>query len=333
MDEAERAFRDALHRVDSVHIPVPLPEVGELRASRGRWLVAGRWLAAAAALAMVAGLGVWALTGRGGVVPAVPAGVPTSSAAAEAPVLVGATWVAIELPGQPVEPVDGQVPYLRFEADSTFSGADPCNGVGGTYRLTGNELVLSRTGFSTAIGCNVPQQQQFAKALGSTRRASRAGDTLELFDAAGVLLGRFRATVAQGPPGTGPTPSVVGTPSPDPNLPTQAPEATPTIINRPAPAVRIRIRNASSVDFTDVYAVFPGGTKRHYGPVRAGQVSRYELVLRAYSYSYLKVTTADRSYVYQPIDYVGETELPSGHYGYVLKLVGSRIDLQFEVDD
>ena len=61
--------------------------------------------------------------------------------------------------------------------------------------------------------------------------------------------------------------------------------------------MEIRIHNDSSVDFTDVYAVFPGGAKVHYGPVSAGSVSRYESVLRAYSYSYLKITTSNKTYV------------------------------------
>jgi hypothetical protein len=96
--------------------------------------------------------------------------------------------------------------------------------------------------------------------------------------------------------------------------------------------IRIRIRNASSVDFTDVYAVFPTGTKVHYGPIPAGGTSKYESVLEVYSYTSLTVNAGGRGYVYQPVDYVGESVLPNGQYSYALKLVGSQIDLTLEHD-
>ena len=324
MDDAERAFRDALHRVDSVKIPVPSPEAATFRRTRGRGVVVGRWLAAAAAVAIVAGLGAWVLTVRGQPMTAVPAA--PASTASRMPQLTGAAWGALELFGQAVVASGDQVPFVVFAKDSTFTGGDPCNHVGGTYSLVGDELRLTRNGAMTEMGCNVAQQGQFLKVLDGTRRAQRTGDTLVLMDASGNALGTFRATLGQDEPGVTPTPSPTG----DPNLPTQGPEPTPTRVNRPDATVDLRIRNDSRVDFTDVYAVFPSGTKVHYGPVRAGGASRYESVVGAYSYSYLKVTTADRSYVYQPDDYLGETELPNGRYGYALDIVDSRIELTLE---
>ena len=216
MDEAERAFRDALHRVDSVKIPMPSLEAGEVRRSRGRGLVVGRWLAAAAALALVAGLGVWALSVRGLPPTAVPAA--PASTAPRMPQLTGAAWGALELFGQAVAASGTQVPFVVFAKDSTFTGGDPCNHVGGTYRLVGDELLLSRKGDMTEMGCNVTQQGQFLKVLDGTRRAERTGDTLVLRDASGTVLGTFRAMVGQGEPGPTATPS---TPTPSTPTPTR----------------------------------------------------------------------------------------------------------------
>ncbi len=306
MDDAERAFRDALHRVDSVKIPVPSLEPAEVKRTPGLGLVLGRWLAAAAVVAVVAGLGTWALTVRGQPVTAVPAAPPTAAAPAK---LTGTTWIAVEFHGKPTVFAPDKMPFLEFRTDSTFTGADPCNVIGGTYRLIGSEITITRSGVSTLIGCNPTQQQTFAKVLEDTRRVYRDGDSIELVDQPGNVLARFRSSEAYTTPG--PTPTAV-----------------------PTAAVEIRIRNASSVDFTDVYAVFPSGEKVHYGPLRAGSMSEYTPVKQAYSYTYLKVTTARESYVYQPIDYVGESALVSGrHYSYALDLVDSQVDLKLEFDE
>ncbi len=329
MDDAERAFRDALHRVDSVRIPVPLVDVAEVRRTRGRGPVVGRWLAAVAALALVAGLGSWVLAGRGQSVTAVPA---APSPVATPVALTGTTWIAVELYGRPATPAPEKVPFLEFRAGSTFHGGDPCNQFSGTYRLAGNDLTLS-TFAKTEIGCNATQQQLFDKALASTRRVQRDGDTIELLDLPGSVLARFRSSGAD----TGPVPTPTATPSAslDPDTPTQAPELTPTpSATGTAASVQIRIRNASSVDFTDVYAVFPSGEKVHYGPVAAGSASGYEPIAQAYSYTYLKVTAAGKTYVWQPIDYAGESPLLGGrHYSYALDLVGSQVELTLQSDE
>lgn len=319
MDDAERAFRDALHRVDSVKIPLPSLEPMAVRRTRGRGLVLGRWVAAAATVAVVAGLGTWVLTVRGQPVSAVPAA-PVSVAA---PVkLTGTTWIAVEFSGRPTGFARDKMPFLEFKDDSTFSGGDPCNGVAGTYRLVGSDLTLSRPGPTTAVACNIVQQQAFVTVLADTRRVSLEGDTIALLDTSGTVLARFRSSEAYASPG----------PTPTPTMPTVLPTAANTPISHPTPAIWFRIRNTSTVDFTDVYAVFPTGEKVHYGPLAAGSVSRYESVRQAFSYGYLKVTTADKSYVYQPVDYVGESQLPDGHYGYALDIVDARIDLTLERD-
>jgi len=315
MDDAERAFRDALHRVDSVKIPVPSLEPADVRRTPGLGIMMGRWLAAAAVLAVVAGLAVWALAGRGQSVSGVPAQPPSAAAQAR---LTGTTWIAVEFYGKPTSFAPEKMPFLEFRTDSTYRGGDPCNGIGGSYRLVGNDLRISPPGAMTEIGCNVAQQQTFLKVLDDTRRVYRDGDTIELLDQSGSGLARFHSSEAYTTPGPIPTPTKVEEPIPTPS--TWA----------PAKDVEIRIRNASNVDFADVYTIFPSGQKVHYGPIPAGSASVYEVVTQAYSYTYLEVVAGGKTYKYQPIDYVGESELPIGRYSYALDLVGSSIDLTLE---
>ncbi|MGV8908784.1 MAG: META domain-containing protein [Propionicimonas sp.] len=331
MDDAERAFRDALHRVDSVKIPVPSLESAQVRRTRGRGLALGRWVAAAAAIAVVASLGTWMLTVRGQPVSAVPAAPGPATASIQ---LLGATWVSMELNGRPTEPSPEKAPFVEFSADSTFTGGDPCNHVGGTYRLVGDDLSLSRNGDMTEMGCNVTQQTEFLKVLDGTRRAQRSGDTLVLLDASGNALGRFRATVSQGEPGPVPTP----TPTEDPNLPTQNPVIVPTgpiptSNSTSAAVVEIRVQNVSDIDFDEVRVTFPNGLSVDYGSVSSGASASYAQVDQpAYRYAALQVTVAGRDYNLQPVDYVGEIALKPGKYAYVLDLINGRLDLTFAID-
>lgn len=318
-DDAERAFRDALHRVDSVRIPVPPIEATQVRRASWSGLPVGRWLAAAALVAMVAGLSVWALSGRGQSLTAVPAA-PVS--AAPRVMLTGATWLAIDLYGTPAEPAPDAVPYLKFETDSTFAGGDPCNGFNGTYRLIGDELTLGVLA-KTEIGCNGAQQGRFDRALSETRRVQRNGDTLELLDQPGNVLARFRATVGQIGAGPGPTPSVPATAATD--MPTTVPPDTPTSSGEdPAAAVEVRIRNASDLDFDSV-ELGAGEDALTFGTVRSGAQTGFQKTASIYRNPYVKIVIAGKPHVYQPVDQVGETPLTSGRHSLVIDLVGGDI--------
>ena len=83
--------------------------------------------------------------------------------------------------------------------------------------------------------------------------------------------------------------------------------------------VRIRLHNASAVDFASARVGFPDGYEE-YGAVGAGRRSEYRSVERAYRYAYVEVHAEDRRWVLQPIDYVGEELLESGDYAYRLVL-------------
>ncbi|MCA0297032.1 MAG: META domain-containing protein [Actinobacteria bacterium] len=298
MDDLERAFRDALHRVDTMTIPVPPVDAAELTRRPGR-PTGHRWLAAAAAVVVVAGLAVWALAGRNGSVPAVPAATPS---VASTKALVGGTWAATELGGQVAVPTGDKVPYVRFAADGSFTGGDPCNGIMGTYRFDGEEIrIAPGGGFRTLMGCDTGQQKRFTSALTGAHRAELAGDTLRLLDASADTLAVFRWTE------------------------TPAPSATPS-----ATVARVRIDNVGTVDFDDVILHFPDGTTVHYGPVLAGASS-----FAAYSdgplyrYAAVEVMVNGTRYRFQPDDFLGETALPPGTYTYELDLVGDSVRLVF----
>jgi hypothetical protein len=81
--------------------------------------------------------------------------------------------------------------------------------------------------------------------------------------------------------------------------------------------VRIRVENASAIDFSSTTIGFPSETEQ-YGAVPAGGRTDYRPVSRAYRYAFAEVEAAGRRYVLQPIDYVGEELLDSGSYTYSL---------------
>src|SRR5262245_53671409 len=68
-------------------------------------------------------------------------------------------------------------------------------------------------------------------------------------------------------------------------------------------AVRIRIQNASTLDFTRTLVVFPE-QQEQYGAVRAGASTGYRDLTSAYRYAYIEVEAGGRQYVLQPIDFV-----------------------------
>lgn len=333
MDDAERAFRDALRRVDAMPIP-PAAQVAPAAPAR-RPLRQGpvRWLALAAAFALVGGLAAWAFAGRGGALPAVPAEVPSVGTTANP--LLGTTWNATALFGRRTEPAPVKVPFVRFGPDGTYSGGDPCNGYGGTYTLGAGRLEFS-LGPITEIACGGTQQELFHKAMEGTRRFDITSGTLELRDADGVLLAQFQS----GDGGAGPTATPSAVPGPDdttdPDRPVSGPpsSAQPT---RPTPTataglVSVRIRNDSSTDFDDVRVTFGDGTLVSYGAIRAGETSEAgNGGPKVYAYARVELSASGRTYRLTPADYVGETPLEPGAYTYVLALVGGSLTLGLEV--
>jgi len=91
-------------------------------------------------------------------------------------------------------------------------------------------------------------------------------------------------------------------------------------------ATRLRIENASDVDFTSVSVAFPDA-EADYGAIATGHRSHYQRVDGAYRYGYIEVKAAGETYVLQPIDFVGEEPLDPGPYTYQLDIADGTLTL------
>lgn len=100
----------------------------------------------------------------------------------------------------------------------------------------------------------------------------------------------------------------------------------------PSESVNIRVSNESSFAFSDVDVVFPQDSV-DYGTVAAHGVSEYRRVAQAYSYALIIVQVGGEELRLQPVDYVGETELPAGRYTYALNVtIEGHLTLEFRHD-
>ena len=219
MDDLERTLREGL-RAAAANKP-PLGDVDlDLVAAAGARAPhrPQRWLALAAALLVVAGIGVWAWRSQPGDVPALPAANPTSAG------LVGTSWLATEIDGQPVvADAAGDVPSLTFVTDLHGYGGQPCNNMSINYGIDGSNLEFK--GLSTHdIGCGsqqiAAQQARFSDALLRTSRFRQSAETLELTELHGTVVLRFRSTDFAGP-------------TPTPVLPNSTPTTTGTSTGAP----------------------------------------------------------------------------------------------------
>ena len=94
----------------------------------------------------------------------------------------------------------------------------------------------------------------------------------------------------------------------------------------------IRIANESSFAFESVDVVFPEDSV-DYGAIAAHGRSAYREVSTAYRYAMIIVQVAGEELRIQPIDYVGENELPDGRYTYALNVtVEGHLTLEFRDD-
>ena len=74
-------------------------------------------------------------------------------------------------------------PFLEFAQDGSYTGSDGCNGLGGTYQVDEDQLVLS-PGMSTLIAC--PDIDTWVR---NTKTVKLDGSSLVLFDKTGAELG------------------------------------------------------------------------------------------------------------------------------------------------
>ncbi len=287
--------------------PIDLEAVTAARSRRGTGSphrATTRWLLAAAVLVLVAGLGVAGLLS----LPQGPRQVTTAEPQQGPGQLTGIRWLATRIGDQPARPDrEGVVPFLIFESADRVRGNHVCNRLTASYRLDGDRLRFSG-GMVTEIACRDSaaierQAQAYGDALNATALVRRNGATLTLLDSAGGTLLVFRAASA-----------------PDPSEP-----------------VMIRLRNGTALDLVRVRASFPDGSTIDYGPVKTGQSTDYRHVAGAYTYTDLRIRTADgQELVFHSSEDSREAALAPGRYTFVLQIIGEggkrQVDLRLEAD-
>ncbi len=112
--------------------------------------------------------------------------------------ITGAEWVLVEMGGAAAEPDDaGKRPRLRLDPgdERRVTGSTGVNHLSGTYAQSGGALqfgplITTRRAGPPAL---MRQESTLLQALENTATADARGDTMELRDAAGNLLARFKA--------------------------------------------------------------------------------------------------------------------------------------------
>jgi heat shock protein HslJ len=84
--------------------------------------------------------------------------------------------------------------FILHPADKRVTGSGGCNGIGGTYRLEGENLAFGPM-IRTMMACptGMDTENEFLAVLGKARKARVAGRQLELLDDNGKPLARFEA--------------------------------------------------------------------------------------------------------------------------------------------
>ncbi len=104
------------------------------------------------------------------------------------------SWVRTELnDGTVVTPRNPEKFKLTLKADKTFSASTDCNGVGGEYRLTGENRILFDKMMSTLMYCEDSQESVFSGYIQNTTGylfTSRGELVLELKYDSGVVIFR-----------------------------------------------------------------------------------------------------------------------------------------------
>ena len=85
-------------------------------------------------------------------------------------------------------------PHIIFNAESRVSGSDGCNRIMGSYLLDGDKLTLDEmAGTKMACAEGAEQTQAFNDALMKVAAYTVHSDQLELRDATGLVVARFKA--------------------------------------------------------------------------------------------------------------------------------------------
>lgn len=103
-----------------------------------------------------------------------------------------------------------------------------------------------------------------------------------------------------------------------------------TDIDDKVDTINIRINNNSSINFDEVQVA---SNEELYTNIAPGEYSEYLVYETAYTYAFIEIRSGEEVYVLQPIDFVGEDELPIGFYTYSLNVnEEGEVELEFVVD-
>jgi heat shock protein HslJ len=109
--------------------------------------------------------------------------------------LVNTYWKLILLNDTEITVVDNQTePHIVLNTENRVSGSDGCNRLMGSYVLDGEKLTLGEmAGTRMACAEGAAQAQAFNEALTKVAIYTVHSDQLELRDATGLVLARFKA--------------------------------------------------------------------------------------------------------------------------------------------
>lgn len=115
--------------------------------------------------------------------------------AGDAPALRDREWQLTWIEGFPSMPAGVTTPTIRFGSDGRLGGNTACNSAGAAYMVDGDRLTIDAL-ITTKRACIDPAGNQLERAyigaVEGTRRFRIANDTLELLDASGTVVARFR---------------------------------------------------------------------------------------------------------------------------------------------
>jgi heat shock protein HslJ len=110
--------------------------------------------------------------------------------------ITGRKWRLTELYGKPVAAtINGKMPFILLQdTGSRYSASAGCNGLGGSFTLSGNSRIKFSQGMSTMMACeNMEVETEFKKALEQTDNYTVSGNTMSFNKARMAPLARFEA--------------------------------------------------------------------------------------------------------------------------------------------
>ena len=131
---------------------------------------------------------VVAVTSEAAAIPAEASSLPSNE-------LLNTYWKLIFLNDKEIVVSDNQrEPHIVLNAEKRVSGSDGCNSLMGSYTLEGDKITLGELA-GTKMACmeGAEQSQAFNEVLTKVAAYSLHSDQLELRDATGLVIARFKA--------------------------------------------------------------------------------------------------------------------------------------------